>query len=339
MTTTGRAILFGGSGFIGMHLARHLLARELATEVVLADIRRPRADLPAPLREAVARCRFVRVDVRQPIDDALVRGPFDLVVNLAAVHREPGHAAHEYFETNIHGAEHVCAFAAASGSNRLVFTSSISPYGPTALPKDERSLPTPTTAYGASKLVAEKIHLAWLGGDAARRLVIARPGVVFGPGEGGNVTRMVRAIRRGYFTFVGNRLVRKAAGYVKELCGALEWALRIVEGREDRHLLFNFSLAPPPSLGEMAEAIGRAHAIAPPTLSLPYLPILAASHAIANIAGRLGIEQPVDPVRVRKLVRSNHILPSVMLELGYPYAFTLDRALADWRADAPDEWR
>ena len=36
----------------------------------------------------------------------------DVIFNFAAVHRTPGHEDHEYFETNIRGAENVVAFAA-----------------------------------------------------------------------------------------------------------------------------------------------------------------------------------------------------------------------------------
>ena len=51
------------------------------------------------------------------------------------------------------------------------------------------TLPTPNTAYGIAKLVAEKIHEKWQNGDAAhRQLTIVRPGVVFGKGENGNFT-------------------------------------------------------------------------------------------------------------------------------------------------------
>ena len=53
----------------------------------------------------------------------------DVIINLAAVHREPGHKLHEYFTTNILGAENVCDFAEKVKCNRIIFTSSISPYG------------------------------------------------------------------------------------------------------------------------------------------------------------------------------------------------------------------
>ena len=49
--------------------------------------------------------------------------------NFAAVHREPGHAREEYFDTNIAGAKNVCAFAEETGCKNILFTSSIAVYG------------------------------------------------------------------------------------------------------------------------------------------------------------------------------------------------------------------
>ena len=87
------------------------------------------------------------------------------------------------------------------------------PYGTSEVTKDESSLPVPACAYGGSKLAAEKIHLCWQNGDSAdRHLVIVRPGVVFGPGEGGNVSRLVKAVLHRYFFYMGNKDTRKAGG-------------------------------------------------------------------------------------------------------------------------------
>ena len=36
---------------------------------------------------------------------------------------------HEYFETNIKGAENICNFARETNVNKIIFTSSIAPYG------------------------------------------------------------------------------------------------------------------------------------------------------------------------------------------------------------------
>ena len=126
----------------------------------------------------------------------------DIIFNFAAVHRTPGHEDHEYFETNIRGAENVVAFAEKWNIKKIVFTSSIAPYGAAEELKKETTLPNPNTAYGISKLVAEKIHEKWQNGDAAhRQLTIVRPGVVFGKGENGNFTRLYWAIRGHKFAY------------------------------------------------------------------------------------------------------------------------------------------
>lgn len=47
------------------------------------------------------------------------------------------------------------------GIKKVVFTSSIAPYGTAAKLKEETTLPTPNTPYGISKLIVEKIHIVW----------------------------------------------------------------------------------------------------------------------------------------------------------------------------------
>jgi nucleoside-diphosphate-sugar epimerase len=82
----------------------------------------------------------------------------------------------------------VCDWADSASCERLVFTSSISPYGPSEEQKDEGTVPVPETAYGSSKLAAEKIHLVWQAGCRS-----SLEGY-FGPGEGDNVTRLIRSL-------------------------------------------------------------------------------------------------------------------------------------------------
>lgn len=54
----------------------------------------------------------VSYDIRKPIENlSFTPTEDDVIFNFAAVHRNPGHEDHEYFETNIRGAENVVAFA------------------------------------------------------------------------------------------------------------------------------------------------------------------------------------------------------------------------------------
>ena len=198
-------IIFGGCGFIGTHMARLLRELRPDAKVYIADIEAEGSEFS----------RFV--DVRKPIS---MSGEFDkdtLIFNFAAIHRTPGHPDHAYFETNIRGAENVCEFARKHGIENIVFTSSIAPYGAAEDLKTEDTLPTPNTPYGISKLVAEEIHREWAAENENRRLSIVRPGIVFGTGEQGYMTRLYQALKKHKFAYAGRKDTIKACIYVKDL--------------------------------------------------------------------------------------------------------------------------
>lgn len=335
------AVIFGGSGFIGVTLAQSLLTQGELDKIYLFDIEQVSAksfNYRTALVVNDPRIVEVKGDVRQ----AITWQPEEtvtLVANFAAIHREPGHEDFEYYETNLLGAENVCAWTEQVSCNDLIFTSSISPYGPSEKQKDESTIPVPATAYGGSKLAAEKIHQIWLAANPAERhLVIVRPGVVFGPGEGGNVSRLIKAVIKRYFFYMGNQSTRKAGTYVKELCSALLWVLARQKEQNKNITLFNMSMNPGPSIKEYVDTICAVAGIERKILAVPYPIMLTASYGIEIIAKPLGIKHPFSPVRIKKLVRSNNILPTYLVENGYPYQYTLASALEDWQAVCPEEW-
>lgn len=335
------AVIFGGTGFIGVFFAQHLLNKGEADKVYLYDrepINLKTSTFRKQLVASDSRIELIQGDVREPID-WVPSGTVSLIANFAAVHREPGHEDFEYYKTNLLGAENVCAWAEKVDCTRLIFTSSISPYGPSEEEKIETSLPVPTTAYGGSKLVAEKIHQIWQARDSSnRQLVIARPGVVFGPGEGGNVSRLIKAVIHRYFFYTGNQNTRKAGTYVKELCSAMLWVLTRQGSTGDRVNLFNMSMNPGPSIKEYVDTVCNVAGVRRTVPSIPYPLLLAAAYTIDLVARPLGIKHPFSPVRIRKLVRSNNILPNFLVEQGYTYQYSLEDALNDWKKDCPEEW-
>ncbi|MNB99107.1 UDP-glucose 4-epimerase [compost metagenome] len=335
------ATIFGGTGFIGSFLAKLLLENPQIRKVYLFDIE-PTDNKTSNFRKNLIssnpRIEVITGDVRNSIE-WIPDEPIVLIANFAAVHREPGHEDFEYYETNLLGAENVCAWAEKVGCKRIIFTSSISPYGPSEEVRDERSLPVPLTAYGGSKLAAEKIHQIWQARDAAtRQLVIARPGVVFGPGEGGNVSRLIKAVLHHYFFYMGNQDTRKAGIYVKELCNAMLWVLERQSQTGEHVSLFNMSMNPGPSIKEYVDAVCKVAGISRRIPGIPYPLLLTAAYGIDLIARPLGIKHPFSPVRIRKLVRSNNILPAWLVENSYPYQYNLESAFADWKKECPEEW-
>lgn len=319
-----RYYIFGASGFIGTHLSRILKAERPGVEVYNLDIAEP---------AEASLATYVPCDVRETItlpSSVPAPEPDDVVVNLAAVHRTPGHPDYAYFETNIRGAENVCAFAERYGVRRMVFTSSIAPYGAAEELKSETTLPKPNTPYGISKLVAEQVHKTWQAGGAERRLTILRPGVVFGLGENGNFTRLYWSIRKHKFAFPGRKDTIKACVYVKDL---VHFMLHCVETQGVGVEIYNCTYEPAFTVEQIVHHMKRVGGLTQWTPLIPRWLIMPAAYVAAVLGSPLGI----CPARVRKLMISTNIDGKKMASSSYAMRYPIDAALADWLADSGGE--
>lgn len=327
-------IITGGTGFIGTHLTNLILAEHPDAKVWNLDIVKPGTPNPVvknykpAVREGeMLGSTYVECDVRKPIGELpFTPTPEDVIYNFAAVHRTPGHEDIEYFETNIRGAENICAFAEKYGIKQIVFTSSIAPYGASEQLKTEETLPTPNTPYGISKLVAEKIHIAWQKGGEGRKLTIVRPGVVFGRGENGNFSRLYWGIRKHTFAYPGRKDTIKACVYVKELVRFIMWN---VEERETPFDIFNCTFEPAYTIEQIVTAMKKVTGL---TQSVPYIPnsIIMPMAVCAKIVGS---PMGICPARVKKLQISTNICGEKMKECGYQFQYSFEEALDDWYND------
>lgn len=327
-------IITGGTGFIGTHLTNLLNEVHPEAKVWNLDIVTPGTPNPVVKNYKPAvrdgeklGSTFIECDVRKPIGEL----PFtptseDVIFNFAAVHRTPGHEDREYFETNIRGAENVCAFAEKYGIKQIVFTSSIAPYGAAEELKTEDTLPTPNTAYGISKLVAEKIHMAWQKGGTDRKLTIVRPGVVFGRGENGNFSRLYWGIRKHTFAYPGRKDTIKACVYVKELVRFILWN---VEERKTSFYIFNCTFEPAYTIEQIVKAMKKVTGL---SQAVPYIPN-SVIMPMAACAKMIGSPMGICPARVKKLQISTNICGRKMASSGYQFKWTFEEALKDWYED------
>ena len=320
-------IIFGGSGFVGTHLAPELLKK--FDRVYLADVKNP-CWHPGTTLPDDKRIQFVKCDIRKPVDDKQFCGAIDCIINLAAVHTSPGHPAHEYFEANIHGARNICSYAEKVGCSKIIFTSSISVYGPGEDEKNEDLIPMPAIPYGSSKIVAEYIHREWYNGSSERRmLMILRPGVIFGKGEGGNFTRIANALQKGVFAYPGRADTIKACLYVKDICKFILEATDRAQGS----FLFNFCYPEKIAIRQIVQTFKKVLGYNAPEVIIPFK-VIAAGAALVNLVPHPFVKRMgLVPERIVKLIKSTNISSQKLVSSGFEFGFTFEEALRDWSRD------
>ena len=175
------------------------------------------AELPASLEEMVKTHELGSITDTALLERAL--GDADTVVHLAGwVHVVPRNEEEnrKVFEIN-HKATREIARLCRESDKKLVFASTVAVYGDESSGRLSEESPTsPSTAYAQSKLLAEK-HVLDAGGT------VLRLPMVYGARDRGNMARMIKAIKKGWFvvpgkgaalrTFVGRWNVAEAVLY------------------------------------------------------------------------------------------------------------------------------
>lgn len=328
--------IFGGSGFIGTHLVKLLVNDDQlrnSLNIYVLDILLPGdTEYKLAIEEKASCVTYLRCDVRHPIDLNVKTTEKDIIYNLAAVHRTPGHPDYEYFETNILGAENIVSFAEKNNIKKILFTSSIAPYGASETLKVETTLPTPNTPYGISKLVAEKIHERWQVQEHQRELTILRPGVVFGKGECGNFTRLYKSLKKRYFFYPGRKNTIKACIYVKEVVSFMKY--RMIDNSFFGIDIYNCTYEPAFTIEEICKQILLATNMKRNIPLIPEWVLFVISILMMPLGGkRLGLE----PARIKKLTVSTNISGKKLANSGYKFKFTFTEAIKDWLKDSSNK--
>lgn len=190
-----KALLFGGSGFVGRASARLLIDSGWTVDVADSMIVKPEGALPPAVR-------FQWMDVRyhSQVEHAIVWSEPDVVVWLAA-RQGYGDDWRSFAAVNVgpmYGLAELMRRAAARG---VVLASSQAVYAP-VLEASEDSPRVPPSCYGLSKLQGEEAlrHFAL---EVGFRVVALRPSIILGRGqsmdggESGVLRNWARAVRGG----------------------------------------------------------------------------------------------------------------------------------------------
>lgn len=318
-----KALVIGGSGFIGMHCLRLLTGRGTYERIISVDLIEP--------HERLAGVEYKVHDARNPLPEEW-SDKDTVIYNLAALRTYPGHADAEYLATNVGTTERVIELARKTGVQTILFTSTMSVYPTGNSRHAEDSRIAPDNIYGASKLVAEEHHQTWLAEDPSRRLVVCRPAVIFGFRDNGNFTRLSNALKRRYFVFAGGQTVIKSAGYVGDLAESFEFALGHRQLSETGCIVYNFAYPERLTIGEIVAAFCKVCGYPKPLLTLPrpLLEVLALPFEGLNA---IGVKNPIHRKRIGKLCEATDILPQWLQDEGFEFSTNLETALAQWQAE------
>jgi dihydroflavonol-4-reductase len=306
-----RAVVTGGSGFVGAAVARALLSAGWQVRA-LVRATSSRANLQNLPLDIVVGDLTVAASLTPVLTDC------DALFHVAADYRLGAPDPSQLYRTNVEGTRNLLTAAVEAGVKKIVYTSSVATMGiPTdGTPGDEQT-PVSLTAmighYKRSKFLAEQVVLE--AAAAGVPAVIVNPSTPVGPGDvkptpTGQLVLDAAAGRMPAYVDTGLNIVHVddvAAGHL----------MAFHHGRTgQRYILGGEDMTLQQILGYIAQLVGRR----PPRIRLPYaavLPIAYIAEAVALVTGRSG-RITLEGVRMSR----KHMFFSsakAMRELGYQW--------------------
>jgi nucleoside-diphosphate-sugar epimerase len=166
-----KVLITGGTGFLGVHLARKFLQKGYA--VTLFDL------APLDAKDLIGKVAVVKGDIRKKsaIEKAVKGNTF--VIHAAAA-LPIQRAKEKIFSVNINGTKNVLEVSLHYKIKKFIFISSTAVYGvPKHLPETENSPLDPIGYYGQSKMMGEKLCMEYQ--QKGLPVIVFRPKSFLGP--------------------------------------------------------------------------------------------------------------------------------------------------------------
>jgi nucleoside-diphosphate-sugar epimerase len=287
----GEVFITGASGFVGRETVKRFLAGGWQVRAAVRSVAECAIERDAHLSIVEAG------DITLVTDWAPLLAGCNVVVHLAArahqTSEAPDAAADLFQRTNVDVSVRLIRGAAAAGVQRFVFVSSAGVMGDfSERPFTEADPPRPKSEYAKSKWQAEQA-LGKIARETGIELVILRPTLVYGPGNPGNLDRLIRLIRTGLPLPLGAVRNRRSFLNVGHLAGIVCSAAQLPEAAGKTVLLADGNdLSIPDLVRTLAEGMGaRARLFAvPPSLVLLGGRMLGRSRDVERLLGSLEVD-------------------------------------------------
>lgn len=314
----------GATGFVGSHLVDALQSRSARFRVLArasSDTRRARA----------AGAEVVIADQTDAAAIEAALADVTVVFHLAAATRAPNEGAFERANVDVTRAL-VTALGAARERPRLVHLSSLAAVGPTreGRPVREEDTPRPLTAYGRTKLAAERIVL----GQSAVPAVVLRPPAVYGPRDR-DLFAFFRMARLGLMPVPPGPDRPVQMIHVRDLVAAL-----LVAAESEGHQgVYHVADPVERPWSAIAALIAAAVGTRPRRLRIPSPLLWSAAFATELVARLSGGASIFSRDKVRELLAPGWTCETerARVELGFTAATPLERGVAETAAWYVDE--
>lgn len=305
--------VIGGSGFVGSRLIGLL---QTIPDIELLNIDKQQSELYPHLTQIAD-----VLDVQRLTE--LLAG-IDVVVLLAAEHKDNVTPASLYYTVNVDGMRNTLQAMESNGVSRLVFTSSVAVYGLNKANPTESHPVDPFNDYGRSKWQAECVLQGWYETHQDWNIHILRPTVIFGEGNRGNVYNLLRQITSGRFLMIGNGENRKSMSYVGNVVSFIAF---LIENKREGYHVFNYIDKPDFTMNDLVYHVGDALNKHIPATHFPYWLGMLGGYGF-DILGKLtGKKLSVSSVRVKKFCAVTQFDSVQVKKTCFKPTFTLEEGL------------
>lgn len=249
----------------------------------------------------------------------------DIVILLAAQHRDDVSPVSLYYDTNVGGMEKTLKAMEKNGVKRIIFFSSVAVYGLNKKNPDEDHPKDPFNHYGKSKWQAEQVLQEWHKTHPDWNVNIIRPTVIFGERNRGNVYNLLKQISSGKFLMVGNGNNKKSMAYVGNIVAFVKY---MIDKCTTGYNIFNYIDKPDFTMNDLVNHVEKVLGKHIPSTHFPYWLGMFGGYCFDLLAFITRKKLTISSVRVKKFCATTEFNATKVQKTGFKPPYTLGEGLA-----------
>ena len=248
----------------------------------------------------------------------------DVVILLAAQHRDDVSPVSLYYDTNVKGMEVTLKAMEKNNVKRIIFFSSVAIYGLNKNNPDENHEADPFNHYGKSKWQAEEVLKKWYRTHPDWNIDIVRPTVIFGERNRGNVYNLLKQISSGKFLMVGKGKNKKSMAYVGNV---VAFVRHLIDNVKSGYNVYNYIDKPDLDMNELVAAVSNVFERKIPSTHFPYWLGMLGGYGFDLLAFVTRKKLTVSSVRVKKFCATTVFDASKAHSSGFEAPYDLKEGL------------